>query len=141
MSSIRFGIVAVAVAWFVSGSPAQAETIRVKPGQWRVETTSSNPFAGSQTFSSTQCIREEQFDPAQEMAKSAECRMLSQDVRGNTMSWAMSCQMEQMVMRAEGKFESQGDSAQGQMIMTTDMGGQPFSLEMTWSGQRVGPCD
>lgn len=141
MTPNRIAIFAAVTALLTAGGPARAETIRVEPGKWQVESTTSNPFTGPRTFSSTQCIREENFDPTEEMAKSAECRLLSHEVSGNAMTWTMSCEMEQMTMQAEGRFESRGDNASGRMTMSTDMDGQPFAMEMTWKGKRIGPCD
>ena len=141
MTPNRIAIFTAATALLVAGGSAQAETIRVEPGKWQVESTSSNPFTGPQTFSSTQCIREEKFDPTEEMTKSAECHLLSHEVSGNAMTWTMSCQMEQMLMQAEGRFESRGASASGRMTMSADMGGHPFTMEVTWNGTRIGPCE
>ncbi len=141
MTPNRIAIFAAVTALLAAGGPARAETIRVEPGKWQVESTTSNPFTGPRTFSSTQCMREESFDPTKEMAKSAECRLLSHEVSGNAMTWTMSCQMEQMTMQAEGQFKSRGDSASGRMTMSADMGGQPFAMEVTWEGKRIGPCD
>ncbi|MDY6943921.1 MAG: DUF3617 family protein [Pseudomonadota bacterium] len=135
---VRSGLLTVLL---LMAANAHAETIKVKPGKWQVESTSSNPFTGDRKYSNTQCIEKEEFDPAKEMAKSAECKLLSHDIKGNTMNWTMSCNTEGVVMTAKGHFQSKGDTASGEMTMNADMGGQPFTMKMTWNGKRIGDCN
>lgn len=102
----------------------------MKPGLWRV--TIEGP-QGART--SDHCISKEEADkPAPPKGRSADCKVDSFNVSGNTVTWKMSCPSEKMTMQAKTTYH--GDTFTGETHIKIG------EREMTQksSGKFLGAC-
>lgn len=123
-------------------STASAEGIQIQSGQWKVTTTIENSMMPQpQVKTSTECVKQESWDPTKEMMKdNSGCKVTDQKVEGNTLRWKLECPNKMGKMTGSGEFTVDGDSATGSMDMSMTLQGQPMTFKSTWKGTRVGEC-
>ena len=132
----------VLVSLFVIASIVQAaDTLPIKPGLWEIKGTTTNPFSGSKSFSSEECMKEDSIGPGTMMKGMPEnaCEVNS-NVSGNTITYDMHCSMQGQQMTGNGSFTVNGDTAQGEMTMRSSVSGQTFEMTSVSSGKRIGDC-
>ena len=137
-----FPVLSAAVLLAALGySPALAESIPVTPGKWETTMTMTMPFAQEPTVqSSTQCIRQDSYDPARDLQMQGDCEVVEQNVSGNTLTWRMNCRMAEGTAVADGQATIDGDRGEGRMATEMMMNGQAMSMTMEWQSKRVGDC-
>lgn len=121
-----------------------ASAIEMRPGLWETEMTSSNAFSGEQRQTSTQCIRESEFDPEMMRQDMEGCSDMDIEESGNSFSWRFRCDSDEMKARGEGSVTIDGDTMAGDMRLVMDMeamGGREFVMKSHWEGRRIGDCD
>ena len=121
-----------------------ATAIEMTPGLWEMEMTSSNAFTGEQRQTSTQCIRESQFDPEMMRQDMEGCSDMDIEQSGNSFSWRFRCDSDEMKARGEGNVKIDGDTMVGDMRLVMDMpgmGGREFVVKNHWEGRRIGDCE
>jgi hypothetical protein len=121
-----------------------ATAIEMTPGLWEIEMTSSNAFSGEQRQTSTQCIRESEFDPEMMRQDMEGCSDMDIEESGNSFSWRFRCDSDDMKARGEGSVTIDGDTMVGDMRLVMDMeamGGREFVMENHWEGRRIGDCE
>ncbi|MDZ7827796.1 MAG: DUF3617 family protein [Gammaproteobacteria bacterium] len=120
-----------------------ATAIEMTPGLWEMEMTSSNAFTGEQRQTSTQCIRESEFDPEMMRQDMEGCSDMDIEQSGNSFSWRFRCDSDDMKARGEGNVTIDGDTMVGDMRLVMDMaamGGREFVVKNRWEGRRIGDC-
>ena len=118
-----------------------ADTIPITPGLWEIKGTTTNPFSGSKTFSSQECMTENGIGPETMMKDmpSDACEV-NTSVSGNTITYDMSCSMQGQQMTGNGSFTVNGDTAEGEMTMRSSISGQTFEITSISTGKRIGDC-
>ena len=118
-----------------------AETLPITPGLWEIKGTSTDPFSGSKSFTTRECMTEDGIGPdmmMKDMPKDA-CDVNS-SVSGNTISYEINCSMQGQQMTGGGSFTINGDTAEGEMTLRSSISGQEFEISTVSSGKRVGDC-
>ena len=121
-----------------------ATAIEMTPGLWEMEMTSSNDFTGEQRQTSTQCIREDQFDPEMMRQDMEDCSDMDIEQTDDSFSWKFRCDSDEVKATGEGSVQIDGDTMVGDMRLVVDMeamGGREFVMENRWEGQRIGDCE
>lgn len=118
----------------------------MEPGLWEMtmsmQMEGMEQGAGSHVFKVSKCMTKDDMIP-QEKEKNKDCKMLSQKVSGDTVSWAMRCVDEKgAVMESDGKVTYTGTKMDGTMNMTVQetSKGQKMKIKQTMQGKRTGPC-
>lgn len=115
--------------------PKMPEGMQLPPGV-------TLPKMGPQgiTTNFQQCVTEDQAIPRNEKGRE-DCTMTKQERKGNTFTWAATCNTPQGKADGEGTVTYQGDSMQGSMrIKGKDEQGRPFEMTQQMSGRYLGPC-
>ena len=124
------------------GSVDPAETLRMKPGSWEITTVTTMPMLPSpQTTTSTECVRDEVFDPRTLMQDSEGCRVTQHSVKGNTMTWSMECTSAEARMGGRGEVTIDDTLAHGSMQMEMGQGGPVMEMKSSWSAKYLGACE
>jgi len=79
--------------------------------------------------------KDESFVPQ----RGTDCKVVRSNRTGNTLSYRMECAGKD-AMVAEGEITYAGDSYTGKMHMTGAAGGEPFEMNQTYSGKKIGEC-
>ena len=120
---------------------AIADTLPIDPGLWEFTSTSTNSFTGQQeTETDTECVVEDEYDPATMMEDEDDCEMLESNLNGDTLTFSMSCGLQMGNMTMNGVYQSDGDTVQGTMVMEMSFGGQTMTSEGSFAGKRIGDC-
>ena len=125
----------------VTGS---AGAFEIMTGKWQVETEMRNPMSPQpQLKTSTECITEESFDPAQAMMQGGHCTITDKQDSADSVSWKFKCGGNDMpVYSGTGKFATSGKSANGEMQMSMVFNGQTMTMTNSWKGRHLGDkCD
>jgi hypothetical protein len=121
-----------------------AAAIQMTPGLWEMEMTSSNDFTGEQRQTSTQCIREDQFDPEMMRQDMEDCSDMDIEQTDDSFSWKFRCDSDEVKATGEGSVQIDGDTMVGDMRLVMDMpgmGGREFVVKNHWEGRRIGDCE
>lgn len=156
---MRFRSIAVAAALAAISATALAQGPR-RDGNWEIKMTMDmsgmpNMPAGMQipAVTTTQCITKEMADDPRNTVPMApmgrgqrgggqmpeNCKMLDSRMDGNTFTFSMKCDAPNQ-MSMSGQIVYGTDSYEGTMKADIDRGGQPMSMNMKYSGRRLGDC-
>lgn len=115
------------------------ESINMQPGKWEITTTVNMPnmpvTVPPQTR--TQCLTKDDLVP-RDVQKGGECRVTSQKVSGNTVTWTMDCNSGGTKTTGSGKITYSGTTFSGEFSMT--MGQTGMKMTSTMKGKRIGNC-
>lgn len=145
---MRF-LVALLAASAISGSLIAQTPGARRDGNWQVTMEIEIPGMpqGMPPMTMTQCITKEQAaDPAKLAPQGPggglppDCKFSDMKSEGNKVSWSMKCE-GQMAMTGTGEFTFTSDTYTGLMKINADRGGQPMTMNMKYSGKRLGDCD
>lgn len=118
----------------------------MEPGLW--EMTMSMQMEGMEAASGghvlkvSRCMTKDDMIP-QEKEKDKDCKILSQKVSGDSVTWAMRCvDQKGAVMESDGKVTYKGTTMEGTMNMTVQENAkaQKMKIKQTMQGRRTGPC-
>lgn len=134
----RFALTSVLL---VLSSAVVAEGLAINPGLWETTMSRSNPMTGEVTSeTTTKCVTETDFDPS-EMVQSAQgCRLVENNLDGDTLTFRMECNMQGSEAAVDGMFQTDGQTGKGNMDMTMGMGEIKMSMNMNWMSKRLGDC-
>jgi Protein of unknown function (DUF3617) len=148
---MRFRTLTVAAAIAAISATAVAQGPRVD-GNWEIKTTMEIPGMprAMPPTTTTQCITKEMAAdpkstvpqgpmPGRGRGTSDNCKMTDYKMDGNTATFTMKCDPPQQATMT-GKFVYGVDSYEGTMKMDADRGGQPMSINIKYSGKRLGDC-
>ncbi|MGA9574869.1 MAG: DUF3617 family protein [Lysobacterales bacterium] len=140
---MRFQIILAGLATVLISGTGNAAGVSVQPGLWEMTSTMTmTMLAQPQVNTVQQCIKEDEISPESfNMEKDSPCKISDIDIDGHTARWSITCPTEGgPVMDGTWEFTSNGDSISGNGSMSTEYSGQKFGFDMTWVGNRVGPC-
>jgi hypothetical protein len=119
---------------FLSGiSMAQ----NMKEGLWETTVTMEMPGMPMKMapHTYTRCMTKKDMVP-QKQEPGQECRMIKNEVRGDTVSWVMECKTKEGIATSNGRLTYKGSNFEGVVKMTT------VGMEMTQNmkGRWIGQC-
>lgn len=131
-------VVSLFIAALVNAEPNMQE------GQWEISgemKLEGMPFpmpAVPITYS--QCLTKKDLVP-QQREKNRDCKMISNKMEGNTVSWVMQCKDKNGTTDSTGKATYKGNTFEGTVHnVTTDSSGAKSTANLLMSGKRMGDC-
>ncbi len=120
----------------------QAASLDLNPGLWETTMTRTDPMTGSPvTETNTECVTEKSFDPREMMDGAEGCQLVDENLSGDTLTFAMACNMEGGATgEIKGRFQTDGQTGNGEMKMNMSMGQITMSMDMNWTAKRLGDC-
>ena len=85
------------------------------------------------------CVSKQAKDESFVPMKGNDCKVTDSRKAGNTLSYRVVCSGADK-MTGEGQITYSGDSYSGNMHMVGSAGGQPFDMNQTYTGRKVGEC-
>lgn len=113
--------------------------VSFKPGKWEI--TSEMEMTGGMkmpSHTSTQCMTKNNIIP-QNTQPGQECVVTETKTTGNTITWTMECKGQQGDMKGVGKITYNGDTFEGEMVMSMSMANMKIINKM--KGHRIGNCE
>ena len=92
-----------------------------------------------QPIKTTVCLDQKDAVP-QKPQKNEDCKMISNKVEGNTVTWVMQCKDKNGTVDSTGKITYKGDSFDGTLNMTMSGKGGKQQMSQKMSGKRIGDC-
>lgn len=140
---MRLGIttaVSIVFSLFL-GSIAYAEP-NMQEGMWEITSKTEMPGMPMEMppMKFNQCLTKKDIVP-QKKEKNEDCKMVSTNVDGNTVTWVMQCRMKDGTMDSTGKITYKGNGFDGvvkAVMNTKDTGKMEVTQQM--SGRRIGDC-
>lgn len=118
-----------------------AAELPINPGLWETTMTRTNFMATEPvTETTTQCVKETSFDPGSMMKDAQGCNLVEEELNGDTLNFRMECNIQGTQGTVEGTFQTDGQTGQGNMDMTINLGEMNMSMNMEWVAQRIGDC-
>ena len=125
----------------VPAATASAAEVEFNPGKWETTMTRTNPMTGEpMTETRTECVKESKFDPASMMDGAQGCNLIEDSLDGDTLNFRMECNMEGSQATIDGRFQTDGQTGQGNMDMSVNAGGMQMDMNMNWTAKRLGDC-
>ncbi|NJN46931.1 MAG: DUF3617 family protein [Candidatus Competibacteraceae bacterium] len=137
----KAAVIVLATA-FVS-TVSMAESLSIKPGLWETTETSINPMTGApETTTQQECITPDKatFNPSEMIEGNSDCQVTDQALNGNTLTFTLTCPVENGQAKASGTMTSNGDHGEGNMVMEMTINGQTMTFKMDWEAKRIGDC-
>jgi len=139
-SLLLLGCVFTALLLTACSSSSDASNVNLKEGRWQITTEvkmANLPFAMPPTTYTT-CLTQDDLVPEQGTQQEKNgCKVTSQKVDGNTVSWTITCQTDQGATISNGSITYAGDTFDGKI--TTEIPGAG-TTEQVLSGKRIGDC-
>jgi hypothetical protein len=110
----------------------------MKEGQWEITTTMEMTGMPMQfpAQTHTQCLTGTDLVP-QKIEEGQNCKMIKQDVTGDTVTWVMECETSDGTALFNGHVTYQGETFEG--VITMKQG--DTEITMTQSGKWIGQCE
>jgi hypothetical protein len=122
----------------LSAVTVTAGAFEIRKGQWQVLTEMRNPMSSPQFSTSTECITEGSFDPAQAMMQGGQCTITDRQDAADSITWKFRCGGDGMPeSTGAGRFVSHGKTASGEMQMSMVLNGQTMTITNSWKGQHL----
>jgi len=137
----RFLMISLVALGLVSAQ-AFAEGLKIKPGLWKSTTTITSNMMGTQTNEATKCFKGDEFDPKNMMEgmPADQCDVQTQ-IEGTVMTYTMVCNLEGGQLSGQGRVESSGDTSNGEMTLSGELGGgMKMEMQVSSVGKRTGDC-
>jgi hypothetical protein len=122
---------------------AQTAAFELHPGQWEIASTTSSPVLPQpQRQTLSECIKEK---TAQEilgtLTEKDICSIRSHEESTDRMEWTMECRQKgSPPMSGNGRIISHGDTFDGEMNVSMQVGDEEMKFQTKWNGKRVGEC-
>jgi hypothetical protein len=88
----------------------------------------------------TQCLTKKDFVP-QKKEKDQDCKMISNKIQGNTVTWVIQCKDKNGTTESKGTVTYKGNSFDSTINnVTTDKSGEKVVSTMRMTGKRIGDC-
>ena len=132
----------VVCCFALAASVAGAEGMKVEPGKWVTESTTTNSMMPQpRVRKRTECITEDEWSAKDLMDSADGCTWSDVVSTASTLDWKVECNQPGGSMNGEASYRSQGDTASGVMNMAMQVQGMDMKMKVTWKGERVGDCD
>ena len=118
-----------------------AAAIDMQPGEWEISSTMEMPGMPMKMPASsyTQCLTAEDLIPkSSQQMDNSQCKIISQEQHGGTVTWEIVCDNPQGEMKSRGEITYHGTSFSGEV--KTSGGGMPGEMLQKMDGKRLGPC-
>lgn len=139
-SFVLLGCAFTALLFTACSSSSDSSNVNLQEGRWQITTEvkmANLPFAMPPT-SYTTCLTQDDLVPEQGIQQDNNaCEITSQNVKGNTVSWTITCQSDQGAKVSNGSITYAGDTFNGKI--TTEIPGAG-TTEQVLSGKRIGDC-
>lgn len=120
---------------------AVAAELAINPGLWETTMTRTNPMTGDPiTETNTECVKETRFDPNSMLEGTDGCRLVDENLSGDTLTFRMECNMQGSEALIDGSFQTDGQTGRGNMDMKIQSGDVNMSMNMNWTANRIGDC-
>lgn len=87
------------------------------------------------------CLTKNDPIPKQEGKGSSGCKVVDQDVKGDSVSYTMRCSQGDMIMENKGQSTFHGNSMEGTVHQTMKQGGKVMHTSTAkMTAKRIGPC-
>jgi hypothetical protein len=143
MKQNRTGRILTGALLLVCTLPAGAVTL--EPGKWEVVIKGTNPLTNEPVDQTTiQCVDQGSYDPVSLMAGVEQCQLTDLKEKDNRVAWRMKCEIGSgmPVMTGEGRFESRGRTAAGEMVMKISIGTMNVEQHSHMTGRFISSrCD
>jgi len=111
-------------------------------GQWEITTAMDIPGMPKEMnkpYVYKICLNKKNPVPQLQSSNNGEmqCKMVSQTVNGNTVTWKMTCKND---IDIEGKITYSKTSYEGKTITTAYVDGKKMVMKSTMKGKYIGPC-
>lgn len=139
----RIAVIALVLALFAFAPAVAGAAPNMQDGEWEITTKmdmKGMPAFMSRPMTYKQCITQKDAVP-QKREPNKDCKMVSQKIVGNTVSWVMVCKDKDGTMESSGKITYRKDRFDGTMKATMsgkESGNMDMNYKMT--GKRIGPC-
>jgi hypothetical protein len=132
----------IAVVMVLLAAPAWAFA-EIKEGLWEI--TSQTQIEGmpmsTPPVTFRQCLNKKEAVP-QNRDKGTECKIISQKISGDTITYTSECKNAQGNMRATGKITYSGNTMEGKTATAFSAKGQaPMQMTTVMKGKYLGPCN
>jgi len=130
-------------ALLFNASSAIADSIPVDPGLWEMKSTMVMPMLPEPRVTTvTECMENSEISMDQLGGDQMDpnCSFETTQLSGNTMKWTFDCPLEGGTSHGEWMAVSNGDTVEGNGVMTMSFQGQDMEMTMEWEGRRVGDC-
>jgi hypothetical protein len=144
-----FAAAALAVALCGAAVSLVAQGPR-RDGNWEVQVEMSLPgMPQMPPMKMNQCVTKEDAadltktvpqGPQGRGGTTTNCKTVDQKIDGNKISFVMKCEPPPQASTMTGEMVYDGDVFTGTMKIDMDRGGQPMSMNMKYSGKRLGDC-
>jgi hypothetical protein len=128
---------AVTVSWIAAAYAAPI----MQEGKWEITTKMEMKGMPMEmpAMKHTMCLTSKDMVP-QKAEKNQDCKMISNKVEGNTVTWVMQCKDKNGTIDSTGKITYKGDGFDGTLNvdLTNKEGRQHMFQKM--SGRRIGDC-
>lgn len=122
-------------------SAVNASELAINPGLWETTMTRTNPMSNEPiTETTTKCVKETGFDPADMVQNAQGCAIVDENLDGDTLTFRMECNMQGTQGAIDGMFQTDGQTGKGNMDMTMSMGEIKMNMNMNWTSKRLGDC-
>jgi hypothetical protein len=116
----------------------------MQEGMWEIKTEmkiEGLPFPmPAVPMTNSQCLTKKDLVP-QKKEKNQDCKMISNEMVGDTVTWVMQCKDKHGVTDSTGKITYQGSSFAGTIhTITMDPKGKKSESTIQMSGKRTGDC-
>ena len=140
MKSVTRVLISVLLTVSFMTSTVFAEGLKITPGLWQSTSTMTNSMTGSTTQTTENCVVEEEFDPMTMMEGAQGCELTENELDGNTLQFAMACNIQGAESVVQGVYTVDGDNGEGSMSIEMSFGGQTMTMENVFTASRIGDC-
>lgn len=120
---------------------AMSAELPINPGLWETTMTRTDTISGTPvTETSRECVQQTSFNPADLVKEMKECKTITNDLNGNTLTFNMKCSMAGANATVDGQFQSSGTTGSGKMAIKMNMAGMVMAMNMDWTTKRIGDC-
>ena len=132
----------IAALLITLAQPVYAEGIKITPGKWQIQITSTMPMMQQPMVKNLEeCITGKEMSPEELMKDSGECQISDIKSSSTHLSWKMQCNSHGGKLTGVSNFDSTGDTMKGSMDMAMNFNGQQMKMHNSWAGKRVGTCN
>jgi hypothetical protein len=128
MKTIALMMILTLAAW--------SNDVAFKPGEWSITTTVEMPGMSMPPMTFNQCLKKDNYIPAQNPQQQEGCKVIESTFDGSTARWKMECEGVETV----GSMTFSTESFSGQSSMKMNMNGTTMTTKSTMKGRYVGPC-
>ena len=120
---------------------ATAAELAINPGLWETTLTRTSPLTTqSVTETKTECVKETKFDPGKMVQDADACKLIEDNLTGDTLTFRMECNVQGAQAAVDGTFRTDGQTGSGNMDMKVDAAGMKMTMNMNWTANRLGDC-